>query len=505
MLELDGRSLRIVDLLAVADQRRPVQLAAEARSRMHETRNVVDRAVERGAPVYGINTGFGKLSEVTIANDQLAALQRNLVRSHAAGVGDPLPEREVRAMMLLRANVLATGYAGARASVVDALLAMLNTGIWPVVPEQGSVGASGDLSPLAHLAWALIGEGPARHGDREEIASVLLADAGLTPVTLAAKEGLALINGTQAHTAVAALACAELSQLWGIAHVATAMSLEALLGTPDAFDARIQEARGQLGQAESAALLRQLLQGSEIRESHRMGDPRVQDAYALRCVPQVHGPALDALRFARGIIERELNAATDNPLVLQTGELLSGGNFHGQAVGMASDVLAIVSANLAVISERRIDRLVHPDFNQGLPPFLAANAGLESGHMMSQVTAAALASECKLLAHPASVDSIPTDGNKEDVVPMAMNAAIKLRRTVRNLRHVLAIELIAAAEGLEYRRPLRSSAAVELAHAAVRESVARSQGDRSPSPDIARLAEAMRTGRFDTLTKSIAI
>lgn len=505
MLYLDGRSLHLTDVVAVADAHVLVALAPEARARMHDTRAVVDRAVARGEPVYGINTGFGKLSEVTIPLEQLTLLQRNLVRSHAAGVGDALPEREVRAMMLLRANVLATAYAGARPALIDTLLAMLNAGLWPVVPEQGSVGASGDLAPLAHLALALIGEGPARYQGREDRADALMAVAGISPAVLEAKEGLALINGTQAHTAVAGLACAELTRLWGVAHVATAMTLEALLGTPDAFDARIQDARGQQGQMASAALLRTLLTGSDIRESHRFGDPRVQDAYALRCVPQVHGPALDALRFARGIIERELNAATDNPLVLDTGELLSGGNFHGQAVGMASDVLAISTANLAVISERRIDRLVHPDFNHGLPPFLAGHPGLESGHMMSQVTAAALASECKMLAHPASVDSIPTDGNKEDVVPMAMNAALKLRRSVRNLRHVLAIELIAAAEALEYRRPLRSSTAVEAAHAIIRGVVARSRGDRSPAPDIARLGDTVATGAFDTLTASVVI
>ena len=503
VLHLDGQALGIGDVVAVADARRHVRLADDARAQMQATRRVVDAAVARGVPVYGINTGFGKLSEVTIPSDQLAALQRNLVRSHAAGVGDPLPEREVRAMMLLRANVLATGYAGARAEVVDTLLEVLNAGIWPVVPEQGSVGASGDLSPLAHLALALIGEAPARQGARQERSAVLMAAAGISPVTLAAKEGLALINGTQAHTAVTALAYADLARLWRAAHVATAMSLEALLGTPDAFDARIQAARGQQGQEESAALLRHLLSASAIRESHRFGDPRVQDAYALRCVPQVHGPALDTLRFARGIIERELNAATDNPLVLPSGELLSGGNFHGQAVGMVSDMLAIITANLAVISERRIDRLVHPDFNQGLPAFLAGQPGLESGHMMSQVTAAALASECKLLAHPASVDSIPTDGNKEDVVPMAMNAALKLRRTVRNLRHVLAIELIAAAEALEHRRPLRSSEAIEAAHAVVREYVAPAVGDRSPSPDIVRLGDALAAGAFDFLTEAV--
>lgn len=505
MLQLDGRSLRIADVVAVADERIPVALSADARARMQRTRQVVDDAVAKGEPVYGINTGFGKLSEFTIPNDRLAALQRNLVRSHAAGVGDPLPEREVRAMMLLRANVLATGYAGARPEVVDAVLAMLNAGVWAHVPEQGSVGASGDLAPLAHLALALIGEGTANFEGASGDSADILKRAGLTPVTLAAKEGLALINGTQAHTAIASLAAAELSRLWRAAHIATAMSLEALLGTPDAFDARIQEARGQNGQAESAALLRALLANSEVRESHRFGDPRVQDAYALRCVPQVHGPALDTLRFVNGIITRELNAATDNPLVLESGELLSGGNFHGQAVGMSSDFLAIISANLAVVAERRIDRLVHPDLNQGLPPFLAAEPGLESGHMMSQVTAAALASENKQLAHPASVDSIPTDGNKEDIVPMAMGAATKLRRSVRNLRHVLAIELLTAAEGLEHRRPLKSSAAIEQAHAIVRQYVAKAAGDRPPSPDIIRLGNAIAAGAFDAITESITV
>lgn len=496
---LDGQSLRIAGVVAVADARCPVSLADSARVRMQATRQVVDRAVAAAVPVYGINTGFGKLSEVTIPSDQLEALQRNLVRSHAAGVGDSLPEREARAMMLLRANVLATGYAGARDGLVDALLDMLNAGVWPVVPEQGSVGASGDLAPLAHLALVMIGEGRAHVGAFEGDAADVLARAGLSPVVLRAKEGLSLINGTQAHTAIAALACDELSRLWGIAHLATAMSLEALLGTPDAFDARIQSARGQVGQGVSAAILRRLLDSSAIRESHRSGDVRVQDAYALRCAPQVHGPALDALRFARGIIERELNAATDNPLVMESGELLSGGNFHGLAVGMASDVLCIVSANLAVISERRTDRLVHPDFNQGLPPFLAGSPGLESGYMMVQVTAAALASECKTLAHPASVDSIPTDGNQEDVVPMAMSAATKLRRSVRNLRHVLAIELIAAAQGLESRRPLTSSDLVERAHARIREFVPIANGDRAPSPDIIRLAERMAAGAFDDI------
>lgn len=502
-VSVDGRTLDIRNVLTVADGRATVVLHADARTRMTNTRRVVDEAVATGAPVYGVNTGFGKLSEVTIASSQLALLQRNLVRSHAAGVGDALPEREVRAMMLLRANVLATGFAGARPGVVDTLIALLNAGVYAVVPEQGSVGASGDLAPLAHLALMLLGEGRARLGQREDTAAVLLAEAGIAPVVLEAKEGLALINGTQAHTAIASLASAELYRLWHVAHVATAMSLEALLGTPDAFDARIADARGQKGQQRSSALLRALLANSPLRESHRFGDPRVQDAYALRCAPQVHGPVWETIEFTQQIITRELNAATDNPLVMESGELLSGGNFHGQAVGMCSDMLAIVSANLAVISERRTDRLVHPDFNQGLPPFLAGSPGLESGFMMSQVTAAALASENKMLAHPASVDSIPTDGNKEDVVPMAMGAAVKLRRSVRNLRHVLAIELIAAAEAMEHRRPLVSSRHVEHAHALIRTIVPKQSGDRTPAPDIAALGDAIHSGLLDVITDDL--
>ncbi len=494
---VDGRTLHLDVLEAVARGHIAVSLDDEARERMRRTRAVVDRAIASGEPVYGLNTGFGKLSEITIAHDELATLQRNLVRSHAAGVGAPLPDAEVRAMMLLRANVLASGYAGARPELVDLLLHLLNADVVPLVPEQGSVGASGDLAPLAHLALVLIGEGRARYRGEESDGTTILARAGLAPVTLAAKEGLALINGTQAHTAVCALAAGELYRLWRAAHVIGAMTLDALLGTPAAFDARIQDARGQTGQRTSAALLRELLEGSALRESHRRGDPRVQDAYALRCMPQVHGPALDGLQFALGVIGRELNAATDNPLVLESGELLSGGNFHGQAVAMAADLLAIICANLAVISERRTDRLVHPDFNQGLPAFLAERPGLESGLMMAQVTAAAITSDMKRLASPASVDSIPTDGNKEDVVPMAMGAALKLRQSVHGLRHVLAVELLCAADAIDFRRPLTSSPALENAHARVRRIVSARSGDRSPSPDILVLAEALARGEFE--------
>ncbi|HVH38402.1 MAG TPA: histidine ammonia-lyase [Gemmatimonadaceae bacterium] len=511
-LLLDGSSLTIDHLVAVAEQRREVRLAPAARERMLATRGIVEGIASRGEAVYGVTTGFGKLSDFAIPPHQLAQLQVNLVRSHAAGVGPRLPAREVRAMMLLRANVLAKGFSGARPELAELLCAMLNAGLHPSVPEQGSVGASGDLAPLAHLALALIGEGelqhPARHGGGEAggesdgaatrvgpAADVLRAH-GLEPVVLGPKEGLALINGTQAHTAIAALSLAEAKRCWEAAHMAGATSLEALLGTPAAFDARIHAARGQRGQMESAALLLELLADSEIRESHREGDARVQDAYALRCMPQVHGPVLEAMRFAEGLIATELNAATDNPLVFDDGTMLSGGNFHGQAVAMALDVLAIAMTNLAAMSERRTDRLVHPDLNEGLPPFLSTTAGVSSGFMMAQVTAAAITSECKVLSHPASVDTIPTDGNKEDVVPMAMGAAIKLRRILHNLRHVIAVELMCGAQGLESRRPLRAGVGVERAYAAVRALVPALVEDRVLGPDIERLAVAIGEGRF---------
>ena len=494
---IDGQSLSLDDVVSVAVRGARVELSPAARVRMERANDVVTDLVNRNAVAYGVTTGFGKLSDVAIPRGRLDELQVNLVRSHASGVGPLLSERETRAMMLLRANVIARGYSGARPVLVDTLLAMLNAGLYPPVPEQGSVGASGDLAPLAHLALALIGEGELiRHGE-PAAASSRLAAARIAPVRLGPKEGITLINGTQAHTAVAALAVVDAHRLWRIAHLAGAMSLEALMGTPVAFDARIQEARGQLGQAASAALLRELLRDSEIRESHRQGDPRVQDAYALRCMPQVHGPVLDAIDFCSGLIGRELNASTDNPLVFaDTGELLSGGNFHGQAVALALDVLAIVMTNLATMSERRTDRLLHPDLNQGLPPFLSPDAGVNSGFMMAQVTAAALASECKVLSHPASVDTIPTDGSKEDVVPMAMGAAWKLRRVVQNVRHVLAIELMCAAQGLDYRAPLRAGRGAARGHALVRKVVPRLEQDRVLAPDIAALADAIEHGHF---------
>ncbi|MFL5623406.1 MAG: histidine ammonia-lyase [Gemmatimonadaceae bacterium] len=495
-LIIDGDSLTVDEAYAVAVDRLRVDLSPKARARMLRTRAVVDDIVRRNAVVYGVTTGFGKLSEVAIPPERLAELQVNLVRSHSSGVGDRLPEPEVRAMMLLRANVIAKGYSGARPELVDLLLAMLNADMYPPIPEQGSVGASGDLAPLAHLGLALIGEGTLIMGEREDSAAAILREVGVNPVVLGPKEGITLINGTQAHTAVALIALVHARALWRTAHVAGAMSLEALLGTPVAFDERIHDARGQKGQARSAALLRDLLADSEVRESHRVGDPRVQDPYSLRCMPQVHGPVLDALDWIDDAISRELNAATDNPLVFENGETLSGGNFHGLTVAMALDFLAIVLTHLATMAERRIDRLVHPDLNQGLPPFLTPNAGVNSGFMMAQVTAAALASECKVLSHPASVDTIPTDGSKEDVVPMAMGAAWKARRVLRNLENILAIELMCGAQGIDFRAPLRPGRGVRTAHERVRDIVPRLEGDRVLSTDIAALMKAVSEFRF---------
>ncbi|MGH7718218.1 MAG: histidine ammonia-lyase [Gemmatimonadaceae bacterium] len=496
-VQLDGSSLTIEDVYRVAVGRAPVALSPHARARVTATRAIVDGIVRRHDVVYGVTTGFGKLADVAIPAERLAEMQVNLVRSHSAGVGPLMPEREVRAMMLLRANVIAKGYSGVRATLVDLLAGMLNHGLYPPVPEQGSVGASGDLAPLSHLALSLIGEGRLLSGSASGRAGDVLRAAGLEPAVLEPKEGITLVNGTQAHTAVAALALVDAWRLWRGVHVAGAMSLEALLGTPVAFDERIHDARGQIGQSESAALLRWLLADSEIRESHRDNDPRVQDAYALRCMPQVYGPAHDAIRFAESLIARELNAATDNPLVFGDGEILNGGNFHGQAGAMALDVLAIALTNLATMTERRIDRLVNPDLNQGLPPFLTRDAGVSSGLMIAQVTAAALASECKVLSHPASVDTIPTDGSKEDVVPMAMGAAWKLRRVVRNVQHVVAIELMCAAQALDYRAPLRPGRQLVELHRRVRDVVSHLDRDRVLHDDITRLADALAEGAFE--------
>jgi histidine ammonia-lyase len=490
---LDGHSLGIADVVAVARGGARVAVAEEAARRAGATRATVERAAAGDAAVYGLNTGFGKLARVRVPKDQLLQLQRNLILSHVAGLGPPLSADVVRGVMLLRANVLLKETSGVRPVLAERLAQMLNAGIHPIVPEQGSVGASGDLAPLAHVALALIGEGDvdvAGGGKREAgraPAAAALERAGIEPVRLEVKEGLAFINGTQVQSAILALLVTDVRNLWRSAHGAAALSLEALRGTPVAFDERLHAARPHPGQVASATLLRELLRDSEIRESHRVDDPRVQDAYSLRCTPQVLGAVYDAVEFAARTAEVELNAATDNPLVFGE-EILSGGNFHGQPVALALDVLTIVLTTLAGIAERRIEAMLNPDLSQGLPPFLTPNAGLQSGFMMAQVTAAGLVAEARSLCTAASVQSIPTDANQEDYVPMGMAAAVKARRVLANAQRVVAIELMCGAQGVEFHRPLRPGRGVRRVHERVRELVAPLTDDRPLTPDVERLA-----------------
>ena len=486
-LEIDGRSLRLTDIEAVARAGVRVELAEPARLRVAASRAVVDRILASGVVVYGVNTGFGKLAELRVPPDQLCRLQLNLLRSHACGVGEPLPERVVRAMLLLRANVLATGHAGCRPLVIERLLDLLNAGVHPVVPSRGSVGASGDLAPLAHLALPLVGEGWAVVGGEVLPAAEALRRAGIAPLELEAKEGLALINGTQASVAVAALAVAAASRLLDAADVVCSLSLDALAGTDAAFDEAVHAARPHPGQQASARRIALLLAGSQIREDHRECG-RVQDAYSLRCSPQVHGASRDALAHARGVLGIEINSATDNPMVLDDGRVVSAGNFHGAPVAAVCDYLAITLTDLASISERRLARLV--DSSQSmLPAFLTREPGLNSGLMMVQVAAAALVSECKTLAHPASVDSIPTSAGQEDHVSMSTWASRKLASIVDLLRLVLGMEYLAAVQAIELRRPLRTSEALERAVLALRRHVPPLDEDRVLAPDIERAAE----------------
>lgn len=503
-LVLDGRSLAVEDVVRVArawDER--VVVDPEARRALGASRRRVEQAIASGQTIYGINTGFGKLANVRIAPDQLEQLQTNLMRSHAAGVGAPLPAPVVRAVMLLRANVLLRPTSGVRPELADALVAMLNAGVVPVVPEQGSVGASGDLAPLSHIGLALMGEGevlleqgagPARP------AGPALARAGLTAYRFAPKEGLAFINGTQAQTALLALLVHDAETLWRTAVGATAMSLEALRGTPAPLDPRIHEARPHPGQLAAARLMRELLEASEIRESHRENDPRVQDAYSLRCAPQVLGAVADAIGFARQTVAVELNASTDNPLVFEDGAVVSGGNFHGQPVAQALDLLALTLTTLQAIAERRVERLVNPDLSQGLPAFLTRDPGLSSGYMMVQITAASLVAESRALAMPASIGSIPTDANQEDFVPMGMAAAYKAQRILLNAQRVVAAELLCAAQGLEFLRPLAPGRGIAELHRRLRAlepKVAALEADRPPAPDLERLARAVAAGELD--------
>ncbi len=508
MVLLDGESLTIEQLLQVADADAPVALAPAARERVAAARAVVDRRARSDEPAYGINTGFGSFADVKIAPDALDALQLNLLRSHAAGVGRPLPRRVVRATMALRANVLAKGFSGIRVETLEALIALLNAGVTPYVPARGSVGASGDLAPLAHLALVLIGEGealdesdvPPRAGSERSAQGAARpvqgrvpgADAlravGLAPITLGPKEGLALINGTQPSTAALALALADAEVLARAADVAAALSIDALRGSIHPFERRIHAARPFPGQADAAANIEALMRGSEINKSHEFCG-KVQDAYSMRCAAQVHGAVREALRFVRQTVAIEANSATDNPMVFaDSGDIVSGGNFHGAPIAIAADLLAAAIVPLATISERRIDRLVDPS-RSSLPAFLTREGGVNSGFMLAQVTAAAVASELKTLAHPAGVDTIPTSANKEDHVSMSMAAALKAARAVARAREVVAIELLCACQAVDLLAPLTTSPPLEQVRRLIRSRVPPLERDRPPSPDIAAISE----------------
>jgi histidine ammonia-lyase len=499
---LGPHPLTLPDLLAVAREGAPVSLTAEARRRLQEGRRALEEMDRAGQAVYGVTTGVGKLKDTFIPPAERRELQRNLVRSHAAGVGAPLGAAETRAVLLLLAASLARGHSGVRPEVVETLAGCLNGGVLPVIPERGSVGASGDLAPLAHVAACLIGEGEAVLDGRRLPAREALPRAGLRPLDLEMKEGLALLNGTHLMTALGALGAEEAGRLARLGDIAGAMSLEALMGTNAAFDPRIHALRPHPGQLASAANLRALTQDSAIIASHR-DCTRVQDAYSLRCMPQVHGAAREAIAFARGVIERELASVTDNPLVFwQEGDparaaVLSGGNFHGQPLALALDVLAVGLTQLAGISERRIDRLVNPLTNEGLPAFLSPHGGLHSGYMIAQYVAAALVAECRSLCHPASVDSIPTSGLQEDWNSMGAGAALKARQILAHARQVLAIELLLAAQALDLRAPLRSGRGTRAAHEAVRARIPHLEEDRLLHADLAAALALVEQGAVE--------
>jgi len=503
-ISLTGNDLTFDQLYAVALRGEPVELAPRAIGRMNASRTVVDRLVESGATAYGINTGFGKLASVRISSEQVRQLQVNLVRSHACGLGEPLSQAETRAMMLLRANALAKGLSGVRPKVVETLCAMLNAKVHPVIPSQGSVGASGDLAPLAHLAHVIIGEGRAEIRGQILAGGEAMKQAGIAPLTLEAKEGLSLLNGTQGMLALLSLALREADILVDTADVAASLSLDALRGSPGAFDARIMHARAYAGAVTTARNLAHLNEGSEIRESHRASakDPRVQDAYSLRCTPQVHGAVRDALAQAREIAAVELNSATDNPLVFARdggdGDIISGGNFHGQPLAMAADQVAIAVATLGGICERRIEQMTNP-LTSMLPAFLTPEPGLNSGFMIAQVTAAALTSENKALAAPHSVDSISTSGNQEDYVSMGMSGARRLERMLKNLRHTVAIELLCACQGIDLLTPLKTGTLATKAHAAVRAKSRMLSIDRPLATDIEMISTLVADGVFSAI------
>src|SRR5271155_334866 len=506
-IQIDGEHLDFAQLYRVVFDGAKVELAPQARARMLASRAVIERLIASDQAVYGVNTGFGKMASVRISRAQIGELQVNLVRSHSCGVGAPLSEHETRAMLVLRANAIAKGFSGVRPVVAETLCEMLNKRVHPVIPSQGSVGASGDLAPLAHLAQVAIGEGEAIYRGCEMPGGEAMREAGITALVLEAKEGLALLNGTQGMLALLALALRDAEIAVDTADVAAALSLDALRGSPAAFDERIARVRPYPGHATSARNIERLNRGSEIRESHRSPekDPRVQDPYSLRCAPQVHGAVRDTLAQARATLTIELNSATDNPLVFLspgagTGEVISGGNFHGQPLAMAADQMAAALATLGGISERRVEQMTNPQTSQ-LPAFLIREAGLNSGFMILQVTAAALASELKPLAAPHSVDSIPTSANQEDYVSMGMGAARRLEPMLANLKNILAIELLAACQGIDLLAPLRPGPETRKAYDIVRSLSARVDADRSLAPDIEAVAAAVAEGSFAALLR----
>jgi len=498
-MNLTGHDLTLAEVVSTA--RAPgarIALAKSAVEAMERSRSLIDRLAAGDAPIYAVNTGVGLLADQRVSREQLDQLQRNVIRSHCTGVGEPLAREVVRAMMLIRANVLALGFSGIRPLVAERLCQMLHRGVTPVVPSQGSVGASGDLAPLAHIALVLMGEGEAEFEGSVLPGAEAMNRAGVQPIVLQPKEGISLINGTQAMLAIGCLELEAAETIADTSDVVCALTLDALRGTPRAFDDRIHAARPQTGQRESARRLRELLEGSEIRQSH-IDCRRVQDAYSLRCAPQVHGAVRDTLREAKRVFDIELNSATDNPLVFDS-EIISGGNFHGEPLAFQLDFLAISLSALAGISERRVDRLVNPALNEHLPAFLAGNPGLESGLMMAQVTAAALVAENRVLAHPASTGSITTSGNKEDFVSMGMTSALKLQRVVRNTRNVLAIEALAASRALDLLAPLKTSPVLEDMRNAIRRVAPTITADRPFYRDIAALELLIGSGALTSNT-----
>jgi histidine ammonia-lyase len=484
-----------------------LELPDGARAAIRASAQVVQRAAAGDAPVYGVNTGFGKLANQRISQSQLDSLQLNLIRSHSVGVGEPLQPEVVRLMLALKAASLARGHSGVRENVIDTLLAVHNAGLVPYVPSQGSVGASGDLAPLAHMTLALLGEGEMLEGSHAVPAAPALLRAGIAPLKLGAKEGLALINGTQVSTALALHALLSFEPVLEAALVVGALTVDAARGSDGPFDPRIHALRGQPGQIDVAQYYRALLAGSEIRRSHMEGDDRVQDPYSLRCQPQVVGACLDTMRHSALVLLREANAVTDNPLVFvdadgRSGAMISGGNFHAEPVALAADAMALSIAEVGAISERRIAMLIDSGVSR-LPPFLTADAGLNSGFMIAHVTAASLASENKSLAHPASVDSLPTSANQEDHVSMATFAARRLQPMIANTAHILGIELLAAAQGIEFLRPLRSSPALEQVHALLRSTVSAMAQDRHLAPEMMRATRLVRDGSLARILRTL--